>query len=569
MVKEKGTKKNLIENENIEEIKKAKIYPEGLISSMVDGLLVIDLKGKIIDVNPAVMRMYGCKNKAELINQNPLDFTLEKDKPLTLKIIRETFRKGQSNGELHAVRKDGKEIPVSIKTAVIKDSQGKKTGAFAVIRDITEQKKTQQTLLKAYEMQSALVENAPFGIFTINKNGIIDYVNPAMLMISGDERKSFYGKNFFKLSTFVKLGLAKKIRNCFKAKPFFVGPLEYVSYHSKKKTIRNFTGIPMSNEKGRVEKVMVFVEDVTRIKEAEDALRESGEKFRDLFENANDLIQSVNINKRFVYVNKKWLETLGYSKEEVKKLELTDILRRDQIPYCMDLFRRVCGGETFEKIETIFMTKDGREIYVEGTVNARFKNNKFVATRAIFRNVTERKKAEEAIRRNESKYRTLVENLPQKIFFKDKNSVYISCNENYAKDLKIKPDEIEGKTDYEFYPKKLAEKYRRDDERIMKAGEIEDLKEGYIQDGKKVFVHTIKVPVKDEKGNVIGILGVFWDITKQKKAEEELRRRAGELERFHKLAVGRELRMVELKKRIKELEEKSRGDHKEIIIKKR
>ena len=66
---------------------------------------------------------------------------------------------------------------------------------------------------------------------------------------------------------------------------------------------------------------------------------------------------------------------------------------------------------------------------------------------------------DEALRESEEKHRTLLENLPQKIFFKDKNSVYISCNENYARDLKIKAEEIAGKTDYDFYPKELAEKY--------------------------------------------------------------------------------------------------------------
>jgi len=132
--------------------------------------------------------------------------------------------------------------------------------------------------------------------------------------------------------------------------------------------------------------------------------------------------------------------------------------------------------------------------------------------------VTERKKAEEALRESEAKYKTLLENLPQKIFFKDRNSVYISCNKNYARDLKIKPEQIVGKTDLAFYPKKLARKYQADDRRIMKTKKIEDIEEEYVQNGKKVFVRTIKTPVKDENGEVRGILGTFWEIVPHKGA---------------------------------------------------
>jgi PAS domain S-box-containing protein/putative nucleotidyltransferase with HDIG domain len=125
------------------------------------------------------------------------------------------------------------------------------------------------------------------------------------------------------------------------------------------------------------------------------------------------------------------------------------------------------------------------------------------------------------LRESETKHRTLVENLPQKVFFKDRNSVYISCNENYARDLKIKSEEITGKTDYDFYPKGLAKKYRQDDKRIIETGGIEQIEEKYIEDGRESWVQTVKAPVRDEKGNVIGLIGIFWDITERKQAEED------------------------------------------------
>jgi PAS domain S-box-containing protein len=99
----------------------------------------------------------------------------------------------------------------------------------------------------------------------------------------------------------------------------------------------------------------------------------------------------------------------------------------------------------------------------------------------------------------------------------------VSCNDNLARDFKIKSEEIAGKTDYDFFSKKLAEKYRADDKRIIETEQTEDIEESYIQEGREVIVHTVKTPVKDAQGNVIGILGIFWDITERKRAEEAYR----------------------------------------------
>lgn len=141
----------------------------------------------------------------------------------------------------------------------------------------------------------------------------------------------------------------------------------------------------------------------------------------------------------------------------------------------------------------------------------------------VSREINERRKAEEELRQSENKYRVLIENLPQKIFLKDRNSTYISCNENYARDLGISPQEIVGKNDYDFFPKKLADRYIAEDKRIMESGKAEEIEEKYIKDGAESFIKTIKIPVKDEKGNIIGVQGIFWDITGRKKAEEALR----------------------------------------------
>jgi len=263
---------------------------------------------------------------------------------------------------------------------------------------------------------------------------------------------------------------------------------------------------------------------ITERKRMEETLQESEEWYRDLLENANDLIQSVVPDGHFHYVNKTWRKVLGYSEEEVANLTLWDIIHPDSIPHCREFFQKVISGETVNDIEAVFVAKDGRLVTVEGSANCRFKGGEPLATRGIFRDITERKQTEEALRKSEEKYRVLLTNLPQKIFHKDRDSIYVACNDNYARDLKINADEIIGKKDYDFFPKELAEKYRADDRRIVESGRTEEIEERYVQNGQEQIVHTVKTPIKDENGNVIGILGIFSDITERKQAQEALRK---------------------------------------------
>jgi len=131
--------------------------------------------------------------------------------------------------------------------------------------------------------------------------------------------------------------------------------------------------------------------------EAEGEIREREERYRDLFENATDLIQSVDINGRFLYVNEAWRKALGYREEDVSNLSLWDIIHPDYIPKWGEIFQKVISGEPADNIETVFITKGGENIIVEGNTNCRFEEGEAKSTRGIFHDITERKQAEEQL----------------------------------------------------------------------------------------------------------------------------------------------------------------------------
>lgn len=151
----------------------------------------------------------------------------------------------------------------------------------------------------------------------------------------------------------------------------------------------------------------------------------------------------------------------------------------------------------------------------------------------------------------------VIDLLPTRIFWKDVNLVYLGCNETFAKDAgKNSPDELVGKTDYDMVWAEQADLYRADDKLVIDTGK-EKLHYEEPQStpaGETIWLRTSKFRLTDENGGIIGVLGMYDDITERKREETEAKNRKAELEKFNKIAIDRELKMVELKGQIKDLE---------------
>jgi len=123
-------------------------------------------------------------------------------------------------------------------------------------------------------------------------------------------------------------------------------------------------------------------------------LEMSNARFQDLFNNVNDIIQCIAPDGTFLYANRAWHNALGYSEKEILSMNMFDIIHPDCGEHCMAMFKDVMQGKDIGRFETDFISKDGCRINVEGSVSCRFENGKPVNTRAIFRDITERKKLE-------------------------------------------------------------------------------------------------------------------------------------------------------------------------------
>ena len=183
-------------------------------------------------------------------------------------------------------------------------------------------------------------------------------------------------------------------------------------------------------------------------------------------------------------------------------------------------------GQPFVDFEEKEVWPDGRETWVMTTkMPLRDKSGAIIGTFGISRDVTPHKRGEEMLRDSEALYHSLVESLPQNIFRKDLEGRVTFGNRKYCDTLGLPLEKLLGKTDFDLFPDELARKYREDDRRVIKSGETFDTTEENKPPGKPMmFVRVIKTPVLDSRGYVVGVQGMFWDVTERVAAEEALRK---------------------------------------------
>jgi PAS domain S-box-containing protein len=169
--------------------------------------------------------------------------------------------------------------------------------------------------------------------------------------------------------------------------------------------------------------------------------------------------------------------------------------------------------------------------------------------------ITERHRAEQALRQNELRQRALLEALPDLVWLKDTDGVYLACNPRFERFFGATEARIVGRTDYDFVGRELADFFRENDRAAMAAGKpcVNEEEITFADDGHREHLETIKTPMFNADGELVGILGIARDITGRKRGETELQARVAELQRWQQVTLGREGRILELKQEINDL----------------
>lgn len=476
------------------------------------------VKGKFIEVNPAIIKMFGYKSKEEFMKINVSDLyqNPEDRKKINEKLLKKGFIK---NEIIKLKKKNGKSIVASVTAVAVKDERGRVKYFDGIVEDITERIKTEEALKKSEEKYKNLVEYVPCIICKLKPDGITIFVNSYVKKITGYEPDEIVGKNWWGI--FYPGELEKQIDELYEK--FNEGDvadyeMKLMDKYGEIHTI-SWNSFNVWSENGELVEINGVGIDITERKKIENELRKSEERYRNLFEEIKDAFYISTIDGKFVEVNKAMVELLGYkSKRELLKIDIgKDFYYK---PDAREKLLKVMAKDGYIKdYEVEVKRKDGKKLIVLETSRERKdENGKVIGYEGIIRDITEQKMMQEELRKSERKFRSIFENAVEGIYRLDKRGRLIEANKALENFFGYSEEELRKMDLNKLYknPKKRSEFLKE----LKEKGFLKNLEIEYVRkDGSIVIGNEYAILVKEGRKEYID--GIIHDITELKKAQRE------------------------------------------------
>ena len=542
-------------------LSKKKYNPEKFLFDTLNdldiGFVKISNDGIILNHNLTFNKIFGYDPEENLIGTKTIDYWLNsKEKNKFIEIL---YKNGiVKNYVTRAKKVDREKFFLQMNFKLNKNSNGDIISSEGTFVDITERIRTEQELKESEEKYKTILDGIVNGVWVTDKDDIIYYTNKGMEKIAGIPSEQIVNAKV--LIDFPESTLKYfrpyylKAKNTLNSVFYDAVPVETPA---SRQSFQSGWLIPIEKE-GKYDGIICTVEDVTERKNALSELKASEEKFSKLFDHANDAIfllkiVDAKVPGHFVEVNNKACQMYGYTKEEFLKMAPQDIIASECLHEVPSLLHEILktGHGTFNLTH---VNKNGLKIPVEISSHV-FELRKEAVTLSIVRDITERKKNEEKLKESEKKlsklnleleqiieertkelkeseekYKNLSNELeiildliPGLFFCKDRNDIVTRVNQNFAEFLKMKKEDIIGKTSFDLFPEEQARKFREDDLEVINSGIPKlNIEESADNPSGKTWVITSKVPQFNEEGKTIGVIGLAIDITERKEKEKEI-----------------------------------------------
>ena len=513
------------------------------INADIDMVFVKDDHFRYLMVNDSMARFFG-KSKEELNNKTDQELADE----TTIYPCQSSDIKALESETAFTIEEQlGDRIYETTKFPL--QLKGNKKGIGGIIRDITERKKMEDNLRK-FKMG---IDNSADAIFITDTTGTIEYVNRSFEEIYGFQpseaigqtprilKSGIYSQSYYKHfwdSLLAKKPIAHEIQN--KAKNGRIISVE---------TSNN----PILDEKNEITGFISINRDITERKKAHEALIDAEEKMEAFFDQSLDgfffmmldepiewngladkdkLLEYAFSNQRITRINDAMLDQYGARRVQYIGMTPNDMFRHD-IEYGKNQWRKLFDNGKLHN-ETDERKMNGEQIIVEGDYTCMYDSTgRIIGHFGIQREITQNIIALETIKNERKILRTLIDNLPDAIYVKDKECRKIVANHFDVENIGFSDEaEVLGKTDLELFDEEIGRRGYEDDLKVIQNGETVINRDEVFFDkkGSQRWLQTSKIPLFDQRGKITGLVGIGRDITAQKLAYETIQKLSKSIE---------------------------------------
>jgi PAS domain S-box-containing protein len=544
-------------------------------SKMDNGFVMTDFQGNFLSANESFCSMTGFSMK-ELQTMFYTDITPAKWHPYEKKIMNDLVNENRSfvyKKEL--VHKNGYIFPVEIQ--IICYSHDRSSVKFVlIVRNMTHQKHTEDNLKKSDTTYRELFDSSINAIFVHDlETGKLTDVNQSVFDIYGYTKEEILETPFKAFSLGVSPYSQKEIKELLKR----VKKEKQISFEWRDKRKNGELFWTQNNMKiaslyGK-DHLIVTSSDITFEKKNREELLQT-KKFLEaaIKQSPSAIIIADALDGKIRYSNFETLWVPQFFKRDFRNIKYFELrpslnyltLEGEKINYDdLPLERAISKGETISNCE--FRVAFGNDVDIWVTANAspiKDATGKIIAGIIILSNISEKKHAELALQKSKLMLETILDTIPVRVFWKDKNLKYLGCNKRFLEDAGLsRIDQIINKTDYDLSWHDQAKNYQKDDKEVILSNlaklnfeEILTTPKGEIN-----WLKTSKIPLVNYKGETIGVLGTYEDINEQKKTQIELEKHRNHLEL---MVTERTVEIVRINKELQFVNEQLNHKNKEL-----
>ncbi len=421
----------------------------------------------------------------------------------------------------------------------LRDGGGKIIGLVGISYDITERKQIEEERARERSLLRTVVDILPDAIFAHDLEGHILLDNVANRRFVGlHSPEETIGKtvyDYFSHDLAAKFDAQNRaiietgepLLNDEQINPDAHGNLHWVLVNK----------VALRDSQGSIVGIVGIARDITERKQMEEALAKERALLRTVIDTLPDLIYVRNLEGRMLLVNEACLRFVGADSYDamIGKTDFDFYEAEKATRYFSEEQAMMRSGTPIlNQEEFVVEAHTGNSMWVSATkVPLRDSDGQIIGMVGVSRDVTDRKQAEQALAEERNLLRTVIDNIPDYIYVKDRQSRFILRNVSGVELLGVRTvDEVIGKTDFDFFPDELARDFYQEEQTIIQTGHAIVNQEVLVAEpaGSQHWLLYTKVPFRDSQGHIVGIVGVSRDINERKQAEEQLRKLSSAVE---------------------------------------